>query len=199
MTGTWTSGDGRRTLPVRLRRIARPAAYEAAIQNPRRFADTRWPIEFNYPAGWFLEVTGTKLVMRSPDPLYMLFRNVLECKRGRGLPGVPVVEGAVVHFQGSYYRVSEGWRVDTGPGPGTDCRGREGRNCEPPKTRQAGSALLMSADIDYRSHGPWGYAGIAGAKEHLVIDGSEWVHCFDRLLDSEDRIRPRNTRGRSPR
>jgi hypothetical protein len=199
VTGTWTSGDGRRTLPVRLRRIAQPAAYETAIQNSRRFADTRWPIEFNYPAGWFLEVTGKKLVMRSPDPKDMLFRNFLECARGRGLPSVPVVEEAVVHFQGSYYRASEGWRVDTGPGPGPDCEGREGRNCETPKTRQAGSAILMSAHIYYRSYGPWGYAGIAGAREHLVIDGSDWVHCFDRLLDSDDRIRPRNTMGRGRR
>ncbi len=57
--------------------------------------------------------------------------------------------------------------------------------------RQVGSTVLMSAEVGYRAHNPWGYAGISEAREHLVIDGAEWVHCFDRLLDSEDRIQPR--------
>jgi hypothetical protein len=117
--------------------------------NPRRFADARWPMEFSYPMGWFLEVTGTKLVVRSPDPQDMLFGNALECERGRGLPRVPAVEGAIEHFQGSYYRAHVGLQVVAGPVPDMNS---QGRNCETPKTRPAGSTLLMSAETGYRAY-----------------------------------------------
>jgi hypothetical protein len=188
-TATWTSADGTRTLPVDLRRVARPASYEAALKSARRFGDRRWPIELAYPTGWFLEVTGTKLVVRSPDPRDMLLGNVLECERGRGLPGMPGMGAPAEHFRGSYFYTRTGWQVEGSPGPGAECKSE---SCRAPKTRRSGSVLLMSAEIAYRSYNPWGYAGIADAREHLVIEGSEWVHCFDRLLDSEDRIQPGN-------
>lgn len=185
VTGTWTSADGRRRLPVRLRRVQQPAGFEIAVRTPRLFANPRWPIELTYPAGWFLQVTSTMLTLRSPDPEDMLFDNLLECERGRGLPRVPVGDEAPELFQGGYVLTRDGWRVDSGL---VSC---DGRNCAP-ETRRIGSVLFMSAETGYRSRNPWGYAGIADANEYLVIDGNEWVHCFDRVLDSKDRIRIRS-------
>jgi hypothetical protein len=189
VTGTWTSADGRRGVPVHLRRVAQPAAYDTAIRNAQRFTDVRWPMEFSYPVGWFLKVTGTTLVLRSPDPEDMLSDNVLTCERGRGLPSAPPPEGEPVHFQGSYYRTHDGWRVEEAPGPGANCD--DGPTCASPTVRKVRSTLLMSAEASYRVFGPWGYGGLADSREYLVIDGSEWAHCFDRLLDSNDRIQPR--------
>jgi hypothetical protein len=156
-----------------------------AIQQPRRFADPRWPFEFSYPAGWFIHVTGAELVLRSPDPQDMLADNELQCEHGSGLPSVPDARSESQRFQGSFYLDHSGWKVQMGPG---FC---ERENCESPKTRMMGPATFMSAEVAYRTGNVWGYGGMGDAREYLVIEGSEWAHCFDRLLDSEDRIQPR--------
>ncbi|MDO8794064.1 MAG: hypothetical protein Q7J25_05535 [Vicinamibacterales bacterium] len=183
VTGAWTSADGRRRLPVRLHRIARPPPFDIAIQRARRFADPRWPIEISYPEGWFLQVTDMELVVRSPDPQDMLFDNELRCERGRGLPPVPGEQDEPQAFQGGFYRTRAGWRVRVS-------NLRE-LGLEVPRTRVVGSMTFMSAETAYRAHNAWGYAGIGEGKEHLMIDGYEWVLCYDRLLDSDDRIQPR--------
>jgi hypothetical protein len=190
VTGTYTAGDGQPVLPVRLRRVAQPAAYEVAIRkNPQRFADPRWPIEFAYPAGWLLQVTDTELVLRSPDPKGMLDDTVLECSRGSGLPSVPGVGEDPVHFQGGFYRTRTGWVVQE----------TQVSDFLPPKTRRVGSTMLMSAEMYNGAYGPWGNLGLAAYTQYLAIDGTEWAHCSDRLLDSEQRIQPRALSRRSPR
>lgn len=186
ITGTWTSSDEGRTLPVRLRRVPQPASYQVALKkSPRRFADPRWPMEFPYPAGWLLQVSASKLLLRSPDPLDMMFDNVLTCKRGRGLPSA-TVEVPFKHFMGSFFRTPDGWMVASAPM--SDC---PGHSCKAPSIRRVGSTLFMRSEIGYRSHNPWGYAGIADADEYLIVAGSEWAHCRDRLLDSDTRIQPK--------
>jgi hypothetical protein len=184
VTGTWISVDGRR-LPVRVRRVAQPAAFEIAIQKARRFAQPPWPVEITYPEGWFFQATDTSLVLRSPDPHDMFFDNELRCERGRGLPPVPAEREEPIPFHEGFYRAHDGWRVQV-----TSLVDAE---LSLPKTRTMGSVTFMSAETAYRAHNAWGYSGIREAKAYLVIDGDEWVYCVDRLLDTEGRIRPRSS------
>ena len=43
-TGTWTSADEKRRVRVTWRRIPKPAPFDIAIRQARRFADPRWPL-----------------------------------------------------------------------------------------------------------------------------------------------------------
>jgi hypothetical protein len=194
VTGTWMPADGGKTLPVRLRRTKQPAPFEIAVRNARRFANPGWLMELTYPAGWFLEASGTHLKLRSPDPQDMMFDNALTCNRGRGLPRVPGANEAAVEFEGSFFRTHDGWRIEGSPT--AHC---ERDSCVVPKTRQVGTMIIMSGEASYRSHNGWGYAGIAETIQYLLIDGEDWVHCVDRLLDSDSRITPRPASARSRR
>jgi hypothetical protein len=60
-----------------------------------------------------------------------------------------------------------------------------------PNVRTTGTTTIMSAPQGYRVYNIWGYGGIASVTEYLAIDGSDWVHCMDGLLDTDDRIQPR--------
>jgi len=188
--GNWTPVGGGKMLPVRLRRTKKPAPFEIAVRTPRRFTHPEWPIQLTYPAGWFLEGSGSHFKLQSPDPQDMMFDNALTCNRGRGLPPAPGANEAAVEFEGAFYRTHGGWRIEGYSGG--YCESDTDRNsCVVPKTRHVGTMTIMSGDTAYRSHNAWGYAGMAEAIQHLVIDGDEWVHCVDRLLDSDSRISPR--------
>jgi hypothetical protein len=190
VTGTWTSGDGVPKLPVRLHRRKQPLRFEDAIKSPRRFADPRWPMQLQYPAGWRLDAGETDLTLRSPDPQDMMFGIMLQCERGRGLPPAPGAGDAAREFKGFFYRTPDGWRIEGNPAHECD----DVESCPVPETRRAGAVILMSGETSYRSHNAWGYSGIASAREHLVIAGEEWVHCTDGLLDSDSRIQPGRNR-----
>ena len=189
VAGTWWSFEEGQTFAVRLRRVAKPLSFEAAVkQKPRRFADPRWPFEFSYPAGWLLSASADKLELRSLDPQEMLYDYALTCERGSGVPNATAAEPFIT-FRGSYYRTRNGWMVAAAPT--YDC---PGDGCVAPKVRQHGSTVIMSAATAYRVYSPWGYAGIGEGTEILVVAGNEWAHCFDRALDSEARIQPRAPR-----
>jgi hypothetical protein len=187
VTGTWTAGDTAPKVPVRLHRTKQPLRYEDAIKSPRRFADPGWPLQLTYPAGWRLDVGGTDLTLRSPDPQDMMFDTMLQCERGRGLPPAPQAGEAATEFKGFFYRAADGWRIEGNPEHECD----DAESCPIARTRRVGSVSLMSGETSYRSHNAWGYSGIASAREHLVIDGEEWAHCSDGLLDSDSRLQPR--------
>jgi hypothetical protein len=144
-----------------------------------------------YPSGWRLDADEGELDLLSPDPRDMMFDNQLACERGSGLPKVGDTEEAPVLFKGSFYRTKTGWLAATGLSG--DC---EGDGCEVPATRQLGGVTFMRVDIEYRGHGPWGYRGLAAAREHLIVAGAEWVHCIDGVLDSDTRIEPAGARRR---
>ena len=171
VTGNWTSADGARKLSVRLRKIPQPKPYDVAIQQPIRFADPRWLITFDYPQGWFLGVTETTLLLRSPDPMYLLFDKELRCSRGSRLPTAPT-DDSLRHLNGDFYLSRDGWVVKSGL---LDRRER-------PNIRKQGTAVILSAESGYRGYTPWGYSGIASSNEYLFIDGAEWVQCMDRLF-----------------
>jgi hypothetical protein len=191
VTGTWTSADRRRKLPVTLRRISKPPDYEAAGLT-RRFRDPNWMITFRYPASWRLEVSGRELSLRSPDPERMLSGHAdLVCERGTGLPPAPKSDEPVA-FKWPFFRSRAGWVVETFPSG--DCE-PDGHSCQPPETRRVGRATFMRAEASSRSHGFWGYSGIGGAEAYLVVQGNQWVHCTDSVLDSDKRIEVRETSG----
>ena len=171
VTGSWTSADGTRKLPVRLRKIPQPEPYDVAIQHPTRFADPRWLITFEYPQEWFLGVTETTLLLRSRDPMYLLFDKELRCTRGSRLPRAPK-DDSLWHLNGDFYLSRDGWVVKSSL---SDQRER-------PNIRKEGTAVIMSAESGYRGSTPWGYGGITSSNEYLFIDGAEWVQCTDRLF-----------------
>lgn len=162
--------------------------YADAMRRSRQFAHPRWAMTLNYPEGWFLHVTDTELVLRSRDPEDVIFDNELRCTRGSGLPSVPDNADDIYEFQGSFYRAQDGWRVKSGLRATENC---ENDSCESPNTRRVGAVVIMSGEGGYRGYSPWGYSGVSSGTEHVVIDGDDWVHCYDRLLDSDDRIQAR--------
>jgi hypothetical protein len=182
--GTWTSADGQQVLPVKLRRVPKPPPFEVAIRRARRFEHPKWPITLSYPAGWRLDASDGKLTLRSPDPEDMLFRNELDCVRGTGLPAPPRSGEPPVEFEWPFFRGESGWLAGTGLSG--EC---ESDTCKPPESRQAGAGVFMKASMAYRSHGPWGYWGLAEASAYLVVVDDEWARCSDRLLDADTRIR----------
>jgi hypothetical protein len=183
VTGTWTSSDGSQVLPVRLQRVPEPPRFDVAIRRPRRFQNTTWPITLSYPDGWRLVVSEAHLTLRSPDPKDLLFDNELACVRGTELPPPPASDQEPVELEWPFFRGPSGWLVPTGIGG--SC---EDEKCEPPEVRKTSVGLFMKTEFGYRSHGPWGYAGIAVGRAYLVVVGDEWVHCRDRLLDRDTRI-----------
>ena len=138
-----------------------------------------------FPADWSLQVTGTTLLLQSADPLDMLFSNSLECQRGGSLPQPPLAGTLPVPFEGSFYRAHDGWVVPSRMGDSCD---EANSKCAKPSTRRIDDAVLMDTRMGYRSHNPWGSAGLAEANEYLVIAGSGWAHCIDRALNSPRRI-----------
>jgi hypothetical protein len=176
VSGAWTSADGVRRLPVRLRRIAKPKAYANALRNPRTFQDPRWPFTFKYPAEWSLQVTRTTLQLQSADPLDMLLGDSLYCERGGKLPQRPRAGTLPVPFEGSFYRAHDGWVVQSDM---LDSCDESDSRCVKPNTRRRDATVMMDTSMGYRSHSPWGYAGLKEASEYLVIAGSAWAHCID--------------------
>jgi len=183
MEGTWTSADGVQVLPVKLRRMSKPAPFEVAIRRPRQFADPQWPIRLTYPVGWRLDVGATELTLRSPDPRDTMFGNELSCVRGRGVPVPPRRGDPPVNFQWPFFRGETGWLADAGTsGDCTDV------DCKPADARSTRAGMFLKASAGYRSHGPWGYMGLANAEFYLVVVEQTWVFCKDRLLDTDTRI-----------
>ena len=190
--GTWTSADGARVLPVRLRRVPKPAPFEVAIRRPRQFADSKWPMRLSYPDGWRLDVSSTELTLRSPDPLDTLFDNELHCVRGGGVPSPPRPGDPPVEFSRPFFRGDSGWLVAAGLS--ADCTTAA---CQPPESRATEAGVFLKSSVEYRSHGPWGYMGLAEASVYLIVVEQTWVRCTDRLLDVDTRIsvagRPKRT------
>lgn len=181
VTGTWTSADGARVLAVRLRVISQPPSYDRAITHPRVFNDPRWPIAFEYPDGWSLQLSDTTLRLQSPDPEDMLFENRLECERGRGLPAPPRPKAPPVMFRWPYYRTSGGWVVS--PDNFVACDDPEQqRSCAAPEARSSARSVLMQTDTGIRVYSPFGYGGAGDSEAYLAIAGQEWAQCADRLL-----------------
>jgi len=181
-TGTWTSPDGE-TVPVRLRRVPKPAPFKSAIRQPRRFDDPRWPVTLTYPAGWRLDVSDSELRLRSPDPFDVLFENELSCTQGTGVPAVPEPDEPPVEFVWPFFRGRSGWLVNvSGYGECEDDR------CEPAKVEQSRGASIVRGNSGYRSYGPWGYMGAADRESHLILAGDRWAMCSDRLLDRPSRL-----------
>lgn len=186
--GTWTSADGHETRRVRLNRIARPPQFADAIRRGRRrFDDSRWPIAFDYPAGWRLDVSDSELTLRSPDPGEWLFDNELSCTRGQGLPTAPAPGDPPTEFQFAFFRGRDGWLAEQASGRWCEVDD----SCVAPSARTFPNGTLMSAAIGYRMYGPHGhgYRGMADADAHLIVAGrNEWVVCRDRLFDSPARL-----------
>ena len=181
--GTWTSADGRRVVPVKLRRVPKPPRFEIAIRRARLFSDPKWPITLRYPAGWRLDVTDTTLALRSPDPEDMIFNNELRCVRGSGVLAPPNTAASPIEFEWPFFRGATGWLV------ATDLAGEcDTAACQPAQSRRIGNAEFMTATAGYRGHFPWGYMGLAEASFHFVVIGDEWAHCSDRVLDDATRI-----------
>ena len=185
VSGTWTRADTQRTVRVRLKRVPQPAPFEKAIARPRTFDSPEWPFTFTYPDGWSLRYSDASLVLQSPDPFDLLFDNRLECSRGEGLPARPAAGEPATEFRGGFFLGHDGWLAPSDESPNPSCDQPESK-CAAPPARSAGSARFMRTTTGYRSYNPWGYAGLAEARSYLVIDGSQWVHCVDRLLDSPD-------------
>ena len=181
--GTWTSADGAQVLPVSLRRVPKPATFEVAIRRPQRFADPIWPIQLSYPVGWKLDVGDAALTLRSPDPKDMLFGNELHCVRGRGVPAPPRPGEPPQEFGWPFFRVASGWLAEAGMSG--DCTTD---TCKPPKSRPTQAGVFLKSSTAYRSHGPWGYMGLAEASVYLVVAAQEWARCSDRLLDTDTRL-----------
>jgi len=190
VTGTWTAADGARTVPVRLRRVSKPAGFDIAIRQPSRFADPDWPITIDYPRGWRLDASSREVTLRSRDPQDMLFDNELHCQQGSGVPDAPGPEEPDEPFIWPFYWAQDGWRV--GNGQLSECRAD---SCERPEIRQGGPGTFMHAEAGYRMYSPWGYAGQASTEAYLIVIGDRWVSCTDRLLDSHQRI---TVRARTP-
>ena len=170
--GTWTSADGRRTLPVSLRRVG-DFVTSVPVSDLRRFADTRWPITFMYPAGWFVSVTPYELSVRPPDPEEMVWRNELRCEQGRGLPAPPAPGEPPVEFDPPFVRTPFGWRVTASP---------SGDDLKEPNVR----GDVMSGTVGYSHGARWPLPGIFEEVKHLLVSGETWVLCTDRLgLDDE--------------
>lgn len=190
--GTWTSEDGRRTVPVRLRRVPKPAGFKDAIRSPRRFADPGWPITFDYPAGWRLDVTDTQLRLRSPDPEDMLSENELSCTLGYGVPDPPGPEEPPYEFQWPFFRAASGWLASGGVSaecdPDSDL---VSEHCEPVEAQQVRGATILRSNTGYRHYGPWGYMGAASTQSHLIIADGRFASCSDRVFDDESRLRAR--------
>jgi len=183
--GKWTSADGARTQPVELRKMAKPPLFKDAMAHPKTFADPAWPITFTYPDSWPLKNSGTSLVVQSPDPFDMIFENQVECERGTRLPPPPADGEPPKEFRDGFYRTHDGWVATTRTVEFCD---EPDSKCVAPHTRSNGRAIIMDADISYRAHNPWGFAGMAEAVGYLAIDGDRWAYCFDRVFDTRDRI-----------
>ena len=190
--GTWRSEDGRRTVPVRLRRVPKPAGFKDAIRSARRFADPGWPITFDYPEGWRLDVTGTHLKLRSPDPEDMLFENELSCTLGAGVPDPPGPDEPPFEFRSPFFRASSGWLVNHAMS--LECHSGSDtvtEACEPIEAEEVRGATILRSNTGYRHYGPWGYMGAAETQSHLIIADGRWASCSDRLFDDESRLRAR--------
>jgi len=183
--GTWTSADGARKLPVELHKIAKPPLFKDAMAHPKTFADPNWPITFTYPDTWSLKNSGTSLVVQSPDPFDMIFENQVECERGTHPPPPPAAGEPPKEFRDGFYRTRDGWVVAKST---TQLCDEPDSKCVAPHARSSRRAVLMDADIGYRAHNPWGFAGMGEAVGYLAIDGDRWAYCFDRVFDSRDRI-----------
>jgi len=178
--GTWTSADGTRSLPVRLRRVEEFVKQNVA-RTLRKFADRRWPIEFMYPAEWLVIVTPQRLVVRPPDPEDMLWRNELECKQGHGVPDAPVREDESVEIDDIFLRTSSGWRIDSGFG------------INEATVRRYATGTVISGDVAYKHGALWPLPGIFEEARHLVLSGNTWVTCSDRLEGALN-LRPARSR-----
>jgi hypothetical protein len=101
LTGVWTSPDGARRLPVKLRSVPTPPCDGRGPW--RRFEAPDWPVTFSYPASWLLRVDGDQLLVSCPDPAAMLSEPA----------GVTVRRGAGVESfdQGSFARCAGKWYV----------------------------------------------------------------------------------------
>src|SRR5688572_6755371 len=168
LTGTWTSADGTRTLPVTLRRVGEFVT-DAPITRLQKFTDPRWPIEFMYPAGWFVSVTSRELLVQSPDPEDMVWRRELACDQGRGVPRVPARGEEPVEFDYPFFRTSSGWQVDTWMG------------MEAADVERYGTAIHMSSDVTNKGAPLWPSPGLFEETRHLVVSGDRWVSCTERL------------------
>jgi len=155
VTGTWTSADGKRRLPVQLRPIAKPSPYEVAISQgrTRRFSDPRWPVEFDYPQGWLLQTTATTLTLRPPDPEAALYDERLECERGSEVPVVPQ-RGEPAPVLGNFFLTRDGWRASPGSGLLAGSCGEDPGECTTPETRKSRGVATMMGPVAYRSFTP---------------------------------------------
>ncbi len=197
VSGTWKAPDSQRPTRVRLKTIPQPPPFEKAIARSRTFARPEWPFSFAYPDGWSLQDSGERFVLQSRDPQDMMFGNGLDCERGVDVPPRPPAGAPPKEFRGAFYQSDEGWVVASEQSVTTLCDEPDS-DCTAPLTRSDGSATFMSASGAYRSHNPWGYAGIAEANHYLIVDGNRWAFCFDRLLDSPDRIKLNPSRTGKP-
>jgi len=179
LTGQWTSADGQRRAPVRLRVVRAPRC--DATGPWQTFDDPSWPVTFSYPASWHVRRAGDSISVACPDPAQLIYADSdIQLVTGQGLARFDRGEGSFYRCRGRWIHNSISLMA------GCECSDPRHVDCTPrvATTRDGVTVMGGSAEVRVYCRGG-GYFGAGEREERLILIGDRWVELDGEVKDEQ--------------